>query len=366
GTLFWADALLTFKAAAFDVEGSGVTGEPIVLADRVGRGAAFGIAAAVADDGTLLLEQGASATSGLGENLGWIDLDGNIDIIEPEWSDQFSDFDGVALSPDARYAAVQVDMTGLEASAIDPAEIWILDLQERSSYRLTFDGSSRYPAWLPDGRVAYLRESTDEFSEILAQPYDRSGPETSLLQIDRFVNAFTVAPDGTLVLEIATGTDGVGIYLAEPGRPESLRPFVDSRFAEFGAAVSPDGRWLAYASEESGRPQLFVRSFPDGGRPWPISRGLGVWPLWGPDSETLFYLGGRRMEFAMLDTSDGLSVQGRGSFFQTDVVEIGYGVVHPDGDRILMTIEPTASEGARRLRLFTDIFGEIERRIEGS
>jgi hypothetical protein len=139
---------------------------------------------------------------------------------------------------------------------------------------------------MPDGRtVAYLSNQGVGTTAIWAQPYDRTGTDQLLFQGEWEITGFDVAPvEG---LPIIVGAPD-GLWLAEPGGG-SARPFLATDFREWRPRISPDGRWVAYVSDESGNFEVYVRSFPGGGRPWPISRGSGNTPVWGRSGEEIIY-----------------------------------------------------------------------------
>jgi serine/threonine-protein kinase len=204
-------------------------------------------------------------------------------MVDESWAMQFG---SPALSPDGRALAVSVQS--------DDEQIWIRPMPEGPASKLTFEGSmTNRPAWHPDGRqVAYVsdRDATAAWS-VWVQRADGSSPPVLLVRDDRGVEEVAWSPDGTWVIYRIGGSNGQRDILA-------VRPAVDSvplallasPFEEYSPAVSPDGRWLAYISEESGRQEVYVRPFPNIGEgKWQVSTDGGQQPAWAHSGRELFY-----------------------------------------------------------------------------
>jgi len=139
---------------------------------------------------------------------------------------------------------------------------------------------------MPDGRrVAYLSNQGEGPTAIWSQPFDRTGSDSLLFQAEWDIASFDVAPlEG---LPLIVGGNG-GQWLGRPGSA-TVEPFLVTEFTEWRPRISPDGRWVAYESDESGTPEVYVRSFPEGGRPWSISRGVGLAPMWSRSGGEIVY-----------------------------------------------------------------------------
>jgi serine/threonine-protein kinase len=173
--------------------------------------------------------------------------------------------------------------------------IWIKQLDRGPFTRLTFGGSDRRPIWSPDGQtVAFLRDSLNS-TAVYARPADGSGQERLLARIDRQVQEATWSHDGQwIVVRTDNGARGAGDLVGVRVNGDTSQvPVVATGFTELHPALSPDGRWVAYTSNESGVNEVYVRPFlsPGGGR-WQISNGGGSQPLWSPNGRELFFLDG--------------------------------------------------------------------------
>jgi hypothetical protein len=350
-----------------DLDGPRLTSRAVTLATGVmaagNRGASE---IAVGGDGTVLLAVGVQDRAGLGENLVWVGQDGTPSVIEERLAEEVGDFDGLALGPDERYVAVQTESPSEGAPS---RRIWILDTRQGTLYPLTFGGSEFDPEWLADGRVAYLSDRPGGGTAVLAQPFDRSGAETVLFETDREVDGVESDPGGGLLLTLGATPDDPaapsGLYRLDPTDTTTLRPFVDTRANEYLPDISPDGRWVAYVSDESGRDEVYVRSYPDGGRPWPISTVGGDTPRWGPDGDRLYYDAVGSLVVATLELGDGVEVRDTRALFLTRPFELSGYEPSADGERLLMIMEAQGGVGTREWTLLLNVFDEIERRLDG-
>ena len=270
--------------APFDLGRFAITGPavPVLEGVQVSSGNGF----ALLDwsvSGSLVYVQGAGGST---DNLMVrVSRSGVITPVDTGWHEAFN---SLALSPDGRRLAVGVG----QGSSLN---IWIKQLDRGPSTRLTFGGQDRRPFWSPDGRtVAFIRDSAGS-SAVYTRPADGGGQERLLARLDRLVQEGQWSRDGQwIVLRTDTGQPGAGdIVAVRAGGEGAPVPVASSPFIELNPALSPDGRWLAYTSNESGNTEVYVRPFPDaqGGR-WQVSNGGGSEPLWSRDGRELFYLDG--------------------------------------------------------------------------
>jgi serine/threonine-protein kinase len=126
--------------------------------------------------------------------------------------------------------------------------------------------------------------------DVLCQSADGSGPIQILTTLPQFGLLKAFSPDGTRLVWHEAATPTSDIFMATIGATVDSRPLIKTRFSETGAAISPDGRWLAYQSNETGRSEVYVRPFPDvDKRRWQISNEGGIEPRWSKDGRELFY-----------------------------------------------------------------------------
>jgi serine/threonine-protein kinase len=273
-------------AAPFDLDALEITGEAVPVLEGVDVWPLNGFALLTwSRSGSLVYVRG---TGGAPLNsVVRVDRRGAVTPIDTSW---YAEFNSHALSPNGGQLAVGVGA----GSALN---IWIKQLDTGPSTRLTFGNRDRRPAWSADGTmVAFIRDSANT-SAVYARPADGSGPDRLLARIDRMVQEVTWAPDGRWVVvrtdnTVAGAGDLVGVRI---DGDSAIVPMVASEFSELHPDVSPDGRRLAYTSNESGINEVYVRPFPntDAGR-WQVSNGGGASPVWSRDGSRLYFLDGDR------------------------------------------------------------------------
>ncbi|HEU4763448.1 MAG TPA: protein kinase [Gemmatimonadales bacterium] len=267
--------------APFDLDKLEITGAAVPVLDGVQINISITMLA-WSPAGTLLYVRGGS--SNVNTELMRVGLDGVAHVVDTSWSGAFN---SMALSPDGRQLAVGA---GLGSGALS---IWIKQLDRGPFSRLTFNGSDRRPAWSPDGRmIAFIRDSGLGGS-VFGRRADGAGTDRLLVHLDRQLQEVTWSPDGKwLVVRTDNGTAGAGdiVGIRTSGDTTPV-PLAATRFTELSPAVSPDGRWLAYASNETGTNEVYVRRFPDSeGGQRQVSAHGGAEPRWSRDGRTLYYL----------------------------------------------------------------------------
>ena len=298
GHLFFLDGG-TVLAQPFDAAARKTTGEPRPAAENVFNvdRQAFGIPYFSASaQGTLVYRTGTLAEN-LARQLAWIGRDGKTQTTLAE----LGRYNQVKLSPDA--TKVVTSRTVLETGA--NADLWITDLATETSTKLTFGGGANIqPVWSPDGRFVAWFGRRGEDGVIYRKPADGSGGEEVLYRYPKMTGSVQLSdwtPGQMLVY-----TRGGDVFALPVGPTSSASrepiPVVQSPANEFGAAVSPDGRWIAYMSNESGLQELYVQPFVVGAtgaadtatRPkWLVSRGGSAgMARWRSDSRELIFLGG--------------------------------------------------------------------------
>jgi serine/threonine protein kinase/Tol biopolymer transport system component len=315
-------------AAPFDLERLELAGPAISILDGVMIVSPFQSALfAVSATGTLAYVPGSAPR----HTLAFVDREGKAAALpfEPKgWEEP-------RLSPDGNQVAVTIRS--------DNPDIWILDLLRGSSARLTFDpGEDETPVWSPDGKwVAYGADRRGHTRGIYRKASDGSGVEEKILDGDSHPHMTSWSPDGrTLVYtEFDPTYSGDIWYLTFGDKPEK-RPWLRTPFNERAARFSPDGHWLAYVSNESGRDEIYVQPFPGPGGKWQISVSGGTEPVWSRDGKETFYFSGRKLMSVPVSAGATFSAEiprlvFEGSFVPTRRGEAAYDV-SPDGRRFLL------------------------------
>ena len=220
--------------------------------------------------------------------------------------------------------------------------IWSIDVERGAISRITADGMR--PLLSPSGdRIAFTSDRAAGVADIYMRPVSgRDGEETLLVRSadNKFVSDWT--PDGRhLVYGSTDRRSNTDLWLLPLDEPRTPRPLLTSRANEVEAQVSPDGRWLAYSSDESGSWEVYVQPFPEVGQKYVVSLGGGVEPHWRRDGGELFYLGtdGRLMAVDVKAGSTFAAGAPR-ALFRAPVtgvnVYINQYTVSPDGQRFLI------------------------------
>jgi serine/threonine-protein kinase len=280
------------------------------------------------------------------------------DVVMPRtlvWVDRFGQeeplgtparqFNTPRLSPDATKVTVQTSENG--------GDLWQWDLQRRTLTRLTSDPSTdAYPVWAPDGRRLVWASGRAGALNVYMQAADGTGAVERLTNSPISLRPASITPDGTsLILSADLDQQHQNLMLLSLKGVHTLTPLRVTPVTEFQGEISPDGRWMAYESNETGHFEIYVRPFPNvEAYKVQVSTGTGTDPLWARNGRELFYLDG---DGAVM----GVQVNAAGGRFRpsspTKLVEKKYvgGLanrgydVSPDGKRFLMVKESTMSEG---------------------
>ncbi len=331
-------------AQKFDPATGVVSGDPITLANFVEYDAGtWHTTFAASQNGLLVYEPGTRA---LGTNLEWIDRSGKTlgNVAER------AAYKGSGrLSPDGKRLAISVG---------DPeADIWVFDLIRGLRTRLTFGGGTHLmPSWSPDGqRVVYVKQSGATLisgTSLRARLANGGGQEEVLMEDGRSGSATLLSPqfspDGRYLVHMEqTGPVDASIW-AMPLTGDK-KPFAvvkpqspQARIVQF--RVSPDGRWLAYSSTESGREEVYVTHFPSGSGRWQVSQTGGTFPTWRGDSREIWFIGADgSLHAAGVNTkSEEFELEPVRTLFQISYVAPAGDPydISPDGQRLIVTTLP--------------------------
>jgi len=313
-------------AQPFDAKHLRLTGEPVALAEALVESAGnHRFEFSVSDTGLLTYR-----SANLDRQLTWIDRSGRrlASVGDPGRTAY------VELSPDQRRVAfVTEDQDGRDA------DIWIRDLARGLTSRLTFDpASDSSPVWSPDGSRIAFRSMRTGLGDLYQKSATNPGEEELLFKSAETASPVSWSPDGRFLLfEVYAASANTDLWLLPLATPAKPEPFLKTSFDENSPQFSRDGRWVAYASDESGRSEVYVRAFPASSTKWQVSTGGGWRPRWRRDGRELFYLTavGRLM---------AVSVQAAGRFEASDPrelfrVQAGDYDVAADGQRFLVAVE---------------------------
>ncbi|MDH3814631.1 MAG: serine/threonine-protein kinase [Acidobacteriota bacterium] len=319
----------SLMARPFDDKQLAFSGDEIKLADglMVISGAARGAFSAAGE--ILTFQRGQAETL---SELVWLDRNGNRLGVLGDVASYFS----LSISPDGSRVAVPVtdERTGTH-------DLWVFDVERDLRSRITFDdGEDLVPVWSPDGRQLYFTSNREGPLKVYQLRLEESEEPEFVYGDERSTFVSSVSPDGNRLLLVVQGqttaNDLLILDLEKGGEPEVFRA---TRFDEEHAVFSPDGRWIAYSSNESGRPEIYVAASSGHGRHQQLSTDGGIWPKWiGANGEVVYQDAAGRFMAVPVRTQGSKNAIGTPrvlfeGFAGTRLYQI-YDVT-PDGSRIL-------------------------------
>ena len=319
----------TLTALPFDAGRVRPTGAPVTIARDLMQADAISVWAGVSNSGSLVYVQSGAISQ---RQLTLVSRSGQVTALVPEPRA----FAGPRFSPDGRRVAVDITEEGGGGS-----DVWILDVAQRAWSRLTTDRISNRPIWTPDGRrIVY-----SSFADLWWIAADGSARPESLLVAVGTRYAGTVTPDGRAVVFQQLSGEQNGIRSLAFDSAPAARTVIPAAFNESAPALSPDGHWLAYQSDEAGRMEVYVRPYPGPGARVPVSVLGGTEPAWSRDGRELFYRAADSMMVAAVSLRPTFAVTGRRRLFAGAFLRGGpfreYDVTS-DGQRFVMVQGGTA------------------------
>jgi serine/threonine-protein kinase len=285
-------------AVPFDPRKAVIRGQPVPVLDSISTLNGIFPLYSVSRTGTMVVRPGTTS-GGPTYEMVWVDRAGRETQVDPSWKFRMVVYGaniGWSLSPDGSRVAI-----GLNTDAGD--DIWVKRLPAGELSRVSFDSASDFrPRWMPDGRsLSFISTRGGPMggangARLFRRPADGTGRDSLLLRVGQPVYEAEWSRDGKwLVLRMGGTINQVGnrdISAMRPGLDSAPVPILASQqFDESAAALSPDGRWIAYQSNEAGQQDVYLRPFPgvDAGKRQ-VSTSGGVAPVWAPNGRELFYV----------------------------------------------------------------------------
>jgi len=317
-------------AQPFDPDRLELTGEPSPITDRINYDTGYFRAVfAASGNGMLVYQLGGGDDSGA--QLTWVDRSGRHTgtIGEP------GIYGDLTLSPDMKKVAYT--RTDLDSGTGD---IWIEDIERGVRTRFTFGDTNEYsPVWSPDGsRIVY--SVTGRFDHMYVKP-SGGGTETLLDDTDMDTQPTDWSSDGKLIIYDANdpnGSDRWDVWARPASSEGEGRPVVSGPFNQRGGRLSPNGRWLLYLSDESGRDEVYVAPFSGSGGKWQISDGGAFGAFWSRNGTEIVYASNEVRAVAV--RTDGSSFEVGGTTTLMPTQKASSGTMARDGSRFLLAIRP--------------------------
>jgi len=315
GALLYATVSHSIMAVPFDVGRRRVSGSSVLVVDDVNIGRWGDPVAALSARGTMVYETGASQ-----RQLELVSAGGAITPL-PMDRKLVSTFP--RFSPDGRRLALSV----LDGSVMD---IWVYEMASNTLQRLTTGGADR-AEWTPDGKRLLFRTDRNGTEQLWWQAADGSQPAESLFTGPAATPEGVISPDGRyLVYRLNDRKNGRDLWFRRLSGDPNPTPIAISSADDLMPRVSPNGKWIVYVSEVSGRREVYLRSFPDLGGVFQVSTGGGDEPLWSHDGSRIYYRSSRDFIAATLSLgAEDVRVTNRQKLFEGDYVT---GDIHASWD----------------------------------
>jgi Tol biopolymer transport system component len=359
----------TLFAVPFDLQRLEVTGQPAPILEGVVTNPIFaGAQFSFSDTGNLVYVVGGGRVQNV--SIYWVDREGKFTPLRETPGGYYNP----AFSPDGKRLA-------LDISDGKRRDIWVYEWERDALTRLTFAGQGNSdPVWTPDGqRIVYSSLEKGGTYNLWWIRADGSGDARRLTESKYQQNARSWRVDGKVLAfsQLNPGPNWEVMTLPIEGdeksgwKPGEPKPFVNSAFDEWEPAFSPDGRWLAYMSDESSSYEVYVRPFPGPGGKWQISTGGGLYPKWSRNGKELFYRTADNKIMAVTYTASGDS-------FHADKPQLwspgqftdrGFGFynfdLHPDGKRFAVLKASGAEQAAavNKVSFIFNFFDELRRKV---
>ena len=355
----------SLMAMPFDPQRLTDTGTPVPVVEGVLQSTSSGAAQySFSATGSLVYVSGGVQAPQ--SRLVWVSRNGT----EQPLAAPAHDYVGPRLSPDGLRVAVGI--------VEQETQVWLYDLSRETLTRFTFEGTVNLnPAWTPDGkRIAFNSSKEAALANIVWQLADGSGGRERLATSEYVQVPMSWSPDGQLLAFIELNpTTSLDIWVlrmgdpsAGPGQVRKAQPFLQTPFNESVPAFSPDGHWLAYISDESGRYEIYVQPYPGPGGKWQISTDGGTEPVWNRNGRELFYRSGNKMMAVDIATKPSFAAGKPRMLFEGPYRPTGTTIqnydVSPDGQRFLMLKSGEQGESApTQINVVLNWFEELKQKV---
>jgi Tol biopolymer transport system component len=354
GHLIYAHAG-TLYAVPFDLSTKSVSGTASPVVENVSGDRITGTTdVTVAENGTLAYVPGTLEHTK--RAIARIDLNGTITTLPAP----IQPYMEPRVSPDGKHVAVVV-------AAEKDYDIWIYGMVDHSMRRFTFGGLNHSPLWSPDGRKIAYSSNISGNPKVIIRDADGGGNTEEIPSTYDHTYLMSWSKDGSFIVLVgirySSGGDILVLPLSGDRRPWA---YADSKFDESSASLSPDGRWLAYISNESGNDQLYVRPFPRGEGKWQLSADNGFSGIWAPDGKSIVYQNYDGLKSLPIDGSRSMVVGNPTSFAKglprVLIESRRYFDFSPDGKYLLYTKPVDGDESLKQINVIMNWFDEVRQK----
>ena len=343
----------TLMAVPFDLETGTVTGAGVPVLDGVAQSPIGAAQFSASASGSLVFVPGALRTSN--RALVWLDRQGKETPLplphRAYWSPR--------LSPDGRRIAV-----GIEGSTHD---VWVSEVGRDTLTRLTFGSDNYLPVWTHDGKQIAFQSNRNGPWRIFWAPVDRNGSAEQIVGGNDTPIPSSFSSDGQMLAYFKMSpTTSADLWLVSLSGQRTTRPFLQTPAVEIAPDVSPSGGWIAYQSNESGRDEVYVQRFPDGGRLQQVTTSGGMFPRWSRDGRELFYWTGVALGVVAIESGPEFKYSNARELFKTSFAVVAptapYDVT-PDGQRFVFVRDDGLQLGPAQFNFVQGWLQELTRRV---
>ena len=351
--VYWDEPGGRLAAVRFDPDRLAAVGAPTELGFELNTTGDTLVSFDVSDNGTLIYSLG-----------GMFGGDFTIDLVDRRGQrspviEEHASWGQPRLSPDGRQLL-------LRRAAQPDCSLWLFDFDRRSLSRLGLDGDLHNPLWLADGeRFLISRDASDgSHRQVFEERIDGGGALESVVEANFGALAEAVSADGRYIAVTHDDRRDRNDILVHDRQSGETRPFLATEYDEDHPAFSPDGSLLAYAANDSGRSEVYVRPFPGPGGKYTISNHGGTGPVWSRDGRELFYAEGDKLMRVGIERAPRFTAGAPQILFETpDFVweRVRNYDVLPDGSGFVIVRRGAGTPATRTLRVVFDWFAELER-----
>jgi hypothetical protein len=316
--------------------------------------------AGVSHSGTLAYTGGGSASFGNQATLIWVDRQGTEQPLAAPPRVYLSP----RISPDGGRVAFQVQDL---AQNID-LQVWVHDVARGTTTRLTFERANGNPVWTPDGKRLIYTSSiglANQSGTLGSVAADGSGQPVTLMGEGLNPSPTSVSSDGKLAIGVrsssgSTARSGNEIWVLPLAGDAKPQPFLDTRFTRGDLQFSPDGKWVAYESNETSRNEIYVVPYPGPGGKSQVSTDGGTQPRWNRNGRELFFRSGAKLMAVNVETGAAFRAGVPRMLFEKASSDYD---VAPDGKRFLMLKPSAAAAESSDLHVILNWFDDLRRRV---